>query len=77
MQNKDKYPVNQLQMSRTDTMGAVPAGYGAGNLDPHQLGYMGETASNGSFNYKQKKRPTKGPFYKRYGGGNFPNYPEA
>lgn len=37
-------------MSRTDTTDFkgvhTPVGYGAGNMDPHQMGFMGEMASN-------------------------------
>lgn len=47
---KARYPVNQLQMSYTDTTDyegpRTPVGYGAGNMDPHQAGFMGEMSSN-------------------------------
>lgn len=50
-----RYPVNQLQMSYTDTTDykgeRQAVGYGAGNMDPHQMGFMGEMASN----YNEKK----------------------
>ena len=55
---KARYPVNMLHMSRTDTtdyMGEREAvGYGAGNSDPHQSGFMGEMASN-----MEEKKPVK------------------
>lgn len=47
---KAQFPVNQLQMAQTDTSDyegeRESVGYGEGNVDPHQGGYMGETASN-------------------------------
>jgi len=55
---KSRYPVNQLQMSYTDSTDyegpRQAVGYGQGNADPHQGGYMGETATN-----TDKKKPPK------------------
>ena len=55
---KARYPVNQLQMSRTDTTDyegeRQPVGYGEGTSDPHQGGFQGEMSSNMS-----DKRPKK------------------
>jgi len=69
---KTRYPVNQLQMAYTDTTDYQgernPVGYGAGNMDPHQLGFMGEMASNMSV-----KKPLKRKGLRGHGLG-FPNY---
>jgi len=61
---KARYPVNQLQMSRTDTTDyqgeRIPVGYGAGNMDPHQQGFMGEMASNYNEKPTVRKKRTMG-----------------
>jgi len=80
--DKSKYPVNQLQMGYTNTQGATPQGYGAGNMDPHQMGYMGQTLENRGKKYRaQKKRPlkktTEAYKYTSHGLGTFPDYPQA
>jgi hypothetical protein len=62
---KARYSVNQLQMSQTDTTDyegeRESVGYGQGFSDPHQGGYMGETATN--------KEPLKRKRVKGYGFG--------
>ena len=70
---KARYPVNQLQMSYTDTTDyegeRTPVGYGEGVSDPHQGGFMGEMASN--YNAKRPmKRNTRLMGHKL----GFPNY---
>ncbi len=71
---KSRYPVNQLQMSRTDTTDylgeRIPVGYGAGNMDPHQMGFMGEMASNMNMKKPRKSRTQ----FRGHGLGGFPNY---
>jgi len=56
---KAKYPVNQLQQSRTDTTDyegpRQAVGYSQGYSDPHQEGFMGEMSSNMDVK-KPKKR---------------------
>ena len=70
---KSRYPVNQLQMSRTDTTDykgpRQEVGYGEGFADPHQGGYMGETETNS----EQKKTPKAKKHFGGHGLG-FPNY---
>ncbi len=69
---KRRYPVNQLQMSYTDTTDyegeRQPVGYSQGTMDPHQEGFQGEMASN-----MDVKKPT--PRKRRMGHGlGYPNY---
>lgn len=56
---RSRYPVNQLQMSYTDTTNydgpRSAVGYSQGYSDPHQGGFMGETSSNMDVK-KPKKR---------------------
>lgn len=68
-----KYPVNQLQMSYTDTTNykgtRSPVGYGQGTADPHQEGFNGEMSSN-----MDVKKPLKRNNRLRGHGLGYPNY---
>lgn len=68
-------PFNQMQLGRQITS----SDYGAGNMDPHQMGYLGQTLNNKSTsrNKKTANQKKRGSLFTRLGNGNFPDYPES
>jgi len=81
--SKRRYPFNQIQLGATDTTNIkgrfTSVGYGEGNMDPHQMGYLGQTVDNKEDVIQSKKRRStrkgKRQGYTKEGNGTFPDYP--